>query len=158
MADPGAGAIVLQPSKDHVFLNRVLNHPEVSKWMLGLKPPFDCSKILQDPDTIFLANEHGGFLFLKEENQNYDVHTQFLPEGRGDSLRLARDAAFWMFTRSDAMSISTYVPYDNPAALRLTQAVGFERLPDIEVLGALCSYHKLSIKTWARSLCQQLSH
>lgn len=126
--------------------------------MLGLKPPFDCSKILNDPDTILLANEYGGFLFLKEQDQNYDVHTQFLPEGRGKSLQLARDAAYWMFTRSDAMSITTYVPHDNVAALRLTEATGFERLADIEVLGVPCSFHILTIKQWARSLCQPQSH
>jgi hypothetical protein len=125
--------------------------------MLGLKPPFDSSQLLSNPDNIYLANEYGGFLFIKDGDRTYDVHTQILPEGRGTSLALARDAAFWMFTRSDAMALSTYVPYDNPAALRLTEAMAFQRLPDIEVSGTVCAKYLLTIKQWARSLCQQQS-
>ena len=149
--------MMLSRSTDAAQLNSVLNHPEVSRWMLGLQPPFDCTQVLSNPDNIYLATEYGGFLFIKEEGRAYDVHTQFLPEGRGNSLALARDAAFWMFTRSDAMAISTYVPHDNPAALALTVSMGFERMPDIEVNGVSCSYHLLTIKQWARSLCQQQS-
>src|SRR5687768_12316560 len=105
--------MTLQRSTDAAFLNQVVDNPEVSRWMLGFEPPYDLSPLVANPDNIFLANEHGGFLFLKQEQYTYGVHTQFLPEGRGNSLPLARDAAFWMFTQSDALAIETYVPVDN---------------------------------------------
>lgn len=150
---------MLQRSKDADHLNEVLNHPEVSRWMLGLPPPYDCSQLLANSDNVYLANEHGGFLFLKQDDYVYEVHTQFLPEGRGNSLRLARDAAFWMFTRSDALAITTYVPTDNPAALALTNAMGFLTCQDHkEFNGRTCTVHLLTIKDWARSLCQRQSH
>lgn len=146
---------MLQRSTDAALLNRVVNHPEVARWMLGFEPPYDLSPLIQNPANIFLANEHGGFLFLKQEHDVYEVHTQFLPEGRGNSLPLARDAAFWMFTQSDALAIQTYVPESNLPALRLTQAMGFSCWGESEVNGHACSVYVLTIKEWARGLCQQ---
>lgn len=150
--------MMLQRSTDADFLNRVVNHPEVSRWMLGFKPPFDLSHLVNDPANIFLANEHGGFLFLKQEDYTYGVHTQFLPEGRGNSLRLARDAAFWMFTQSDALAIETYVPVDNVAARKLTIATGFSLWHSMEVNGRACELYFFTLKQWAKTLCQQPSH
>lgn len=149
--------MTLARSTDAVLLNRVVNHPEVSRWMLGFKPPYDLSPLVQDPANIFLANEHGGFLFIKQEQYTYGVHTQFLPEGRGNSLSLARDAAFWMFTQSDALAIETYVPADNVAALKLTLAMGFSHWLDTEVNARPCGIYVLTLKQWAKSLCQQQS-
>ncbi len=146
---------MLQRSTDVDLLNRVVNHPEVSKWMVGILPPYDMSPLLENPDNIFLANEHGGFLYLKQEHSVYEVHTQFLPEGRGNSAPLARESVFWMFTQSDALAITTYVPKDNPKAKRLTLATGFTLWGEMMVNGYECEVYMLTLKEWAKSLCQR---
>lgn len=145
----------LQRSYDAEFLNSVLNHPEVSRWMIGFEPPYDLSSVLANPANVFLANAHGGFLFVADEERfKYEVHTQFLPEGRGSSLALARDAALYMFAHTACLAIETYVPHDNEAARRLTLAMGFVPCGDIEVNERPCTVYLLTIKTWARTLCQ----
>lgn len=150
--------MTLYRSTNAEHLNRVLNHPEVARWMVGISPPYDSSAVLADSSNIYLANEHGGFLFISEDEYVYEVHTQFVPEGRGDSLARAKEAAYWMFTRTDCLAIRTYVPEDNPAALALTRAMFFVENGRIEVMGRQCTVHLLTIKDWARSLCQQQSH
>jgi hypothetical protein len=150
---------MLERSTDAAHLSRVMSHPEVARWMMGLPPPYDASPLVSNPDNVYLANEHGGFLFLKQEaNAVYEVHTQLLPEGRGNSLPLARFAAWYMFTKTDCEAIETYVPHDNHAALGLTKAMGFEHWIDCHVLSQPCSIYILTLKQWARSLCQPQSH
>ncbi len=149
-------AIQLKPSKDAAFLNQVVNHPEVAKWMCGYSPPFDLTETLQLDSTVFLANQYGGFLFVYDNGHPgcYEVHTQFLPEGRGRALELAKQAAWYMFTKTDAIAISTYVPASNEAAYRLTLSMGFVRYGIKVVNFEECDMFMLSIKDWARNLCQ----
>lgn len=151
----GSASNLLARCTDAEFLNSVVNHPEVARWMVGFEPPFDFSPVLADQANVFLANCHGGFLFVAtQERCKYEVHTQFLPEGRGNSLALARDAAWYMFTQTDCLAIETYVPAGNEAARRLTLSMGFKPCLDIEVNGHECTVYMLNIKSWARGLCQ----
>lgn len=145
--------MTLARSTDAAFLNRVVNHPEVARWMVGFLPPFDFTAVLRDPANIFLANEHGGFLFIGEPDV-YEVHTQFLPEGRGQSLELAREAAWHIFTQTDALAIRTYVPEGNEAAKRLTERMGFVFCDQVTINGHDADVYILNVKKWARSLCQ----
>lgn len=146
----------LQRSYDAALLNAVVNHPEVSRWMIGIQPPYDLSAVLANTANVFLANQYGGFLFVRGEvGYRYEVHTQFLPEGRGDSFRFAKQAAWHMFTKTDCLEIETYVPKENAAAWGLTVAMSFKPCGEIEVNGHDCTVFVLNIKTWAMSLCQQ---
>jgi len=155
----GTGSVegFVKPSKDAAFLNRVANDPSVFPWIsLGLKPPLDLTALLEDEHNIFLANEFGGFLFIAKPDYVYDVHTQFLPEGRGrTALAAAREAAFHMFTKTDAMRIDTTVALANRAADRLTRMMGFSKWGETEVNGTPSNYYVLTLKEWARGLtCQ----
>lgn len=123
--------------------------------MLGFIPPFDFAPVLAKESNVFLANEYGGFLFVRLKAGRYEVHTQFLPEGRGNSLALAREAAWHMFTQTDCLEIETYAPKENEAAWRLTVSMGFRPIRSKKVNGRVCTVFLLNIKTWARSLCQQ---
>lgn len=147
--------MMLQRSTDADFLNRVLNHPEVARWMCGFQPPFDLSSVLGNDANVFLANKFGGFLFVKLGKGRYEVHTQLLPEGRGNSLELAKDAAWYMFTQTDCMEIQTYSPKENLPAWKLTVSMGFRPIRGKKLNGHQCTVFSLDIKTWARSLCQQ---
>lgn len=147
---------MLEISRDAVFLNNVINHPEVFPHVsLGAKSPLDLSSVLEDHRNYFLANEYGGFLLLAQPDYVYQVHTQFLPEGRGrKALSAARWAEQFMFTRTDALRLDTTVAYDNKAADWFTRKVGFVKWDDVEVNGVMSHYYVLTLKQWARNLCQ----
>lgn len=149
---------MLKRSTDAAFLNRVVNHPEIARWMCGLQPPFDLAPALAHPSTIFLANEYGGFLFLADGNEAYEVHTQFLPEGRGNTLELARQAAWYIFTQTEALAIRTHVPDGNVAARKLTERMGFALCGELWINDHRSDIYILNVKQWARSLCQSQFH
>lgn len=144
-------------STDAEFLNRVLNDPTVFPLVsLGLPGPLDIAPILANESNVFLQAEYGGFLFIAKPEYVYDVHTQFLPEGRGaHALRLAKEAAFYMFTQTDALRIDTTVAFTNKAAHRLTRMMGFSKWGETEINGVPSHYYVLTLKQWARGLsCQ----
>ena len=146
----------MEVSKDSGLLNRVINDPAVFPWVsLGLKPPFDLTELVENDANIFMANEHGGFLFIAKPDFVYEVHTQFLPIARGPCvLRWAKECAYHMFTKTDALRIDTTVSVDNRAAEKLTLAMGFTKWGEVEVLGVPSNYYVLTMKQWARNLCQ----
>lgn len=153
----GCAEPTIAPSRDAEFLNRVVNDPSVFPWIsLGLKPPLDLTALLADENNIFLANGFGGFLFIAKPDYIYEVHTQLLPEGRGKlALIAAKEAAFHMFTKTEAIRIDTTVAFGNKAADRLTRMMGFTKWGDTEVNGIPSHYYVLTLKEWARGLtCQ----
>lgn len=114
---------------DAALINRVLNHPEVFPWVAapGIER-FDFSEVAKDPANYVLVNEYGGFVFVPKGEGRYEVHTQFIPEGRRGALRAAREAAAFMFEGTDCTEILTYVPEGNRGAKRLTELMHFEFL------------------------------
>lgn len=139
-------------SFDVQFLNRVVNDPAMEKSRLGVKN-IDLTAAVSDPENIFLANEYGGFLFMKD-GDGYEVHTNFLPEGRGKvALDAARDAAAYIFTQTDAHWIRTLVPRGNVAAYALTKAMGFQATGDhVRVNDTLCRVFELKFEVYFASL------
>jgi hypothetical protein len=107
-------------------LNVVLNHPEVFRWVSapGVER-FDFTSIAAEPRNVVLMNDHGGFVCVPQGEGVYEVHTQFLPEGRKGALRAAREATAYMFEQTDCVALSTYVPEGNKGAKRLTELMGF---------------------------------
>lgn len=108
-------------------LNAVVNHPDVRPWVGAGSFELDLSSVVADPANVLLMNEHGGCLFERVGAGLYEVHTQFVPEGRGPgALQAVRDALHWMFTRTDAVEIQTKVPVNNLPALALVKSIGGE--------------------------------
>lgn len=144
----------MKVSRDADFLNRVVNHPSVFPWVsLGQEGPLDLSPVLDLESTVFLADETGGFLFVDCGGGLYEVHTQFLPEGRGHGvLKKAREAARYMFTRTPCLAVKTFVAYGNDAAHKLTLAMGFDEVGEMEILGKPGRLFLLTVKGW---VCQQ---
>jgi hypothetical protein len=104
---------------------------------------------------VFLACATGGFLFIECADAIYEVHTQFLPEGRGPGvLHMARQAVGYMFTETPCLAIRTFVSDNNEAARKLTFAVGFKEAGRVDVFGSEVMSYLFTVKDWARSLCQ----
>ena len=117
---------------DPAFLNQVVNHADVRPWLgQDRASPISMDALIANFENIALVNEWGGFVFAKLGPGIYEVHTQFLPAGRGErAVTAARQAARYMFKEAKAEVLLTDVPEDNSGALRLALATGFEQLRD----------------------------
>lgn len=147
-------------SRDSEFINSVVNTPGVVEWIKGpLETPIDLSPLVDNKDNYLLVADTGGFLFVKKgQLPLYEVHTQFLP-GSQKVLEKAKDAAFYMFTKTDCIEIMTCVPSLNVAARRLTKQMQFEYVGQkgewpINGVNYPLDYYTLTIKRWAVKLCQ----
>lgn len=109
------------------FFNRICNLPEVRP-SLGGEGEIDVSSVVTDPKNFALRTEHGGFILIAHGAGFYSVHTQFASEGRGAHAISAMKAGLdFMFTRTDAMRISSHCPDNNPGALGLAVKGGAKR-------------------------------
>ncbi len=146
---------VLKRSFDKAFLFYVVNHDDVFPSVsMGQPKPLELGFALEDERNIFLANDHGGFLFMKKGECLYEVHTLFLKSGRGPQVyAAAKEAANFMFRKTDAMIIATVIALNNAPAQKLAESVGFDPWGSGEVNGVQVDMFELSIKRWAQ--CQQ---
>lgn len=142
----------LKVSRDAALLNRVLNDPSVLPYVSLGRESVDVAPLFENDSTVFLATEHGGFLFVLCGDGLYEVHTQFLPEGRAGVLALAREAVQYMFTRTPAIAVATFVVDGNERARRLTLAMGFREIGAKSINGFCGKGYLLTIKEW---VCQQ---
>lgn len=112
---------------DHERFDEVMNHPKVKPYVsLGIDDLPSSAPLIEDPANVCLMNEHGGFLFHQFAPYQYDVHTIFLPDGRGKkALDAALEAKRIMFEEFHARRLVTFVPFDNVPARKLAEAAGF---------------------------------
>jgi RimJ/RimL family protein N-acetyltransferase len=136
---------------DPAFLNSVINHPEVRPWVGG-EGEVDVTAQLINPSNVALVNEFGGFILIQHTPGSYEVHSQFLPEGRGRSAREAMREGFdYMFTRTNCEQVITQVPDNNRAAAGLARLAGFRELFRREnAKRGPTSYMVLTIDEWAQ--------
>jgi len=111
---------------DTAAFERVVHHPEVKPYLsLGQEIP-NLAPYITDPRNYCYMNEFGGFLLVNSGPDEYDVHTAFLPEGRGPHLvELAISVRDRMFQENGAVVLRTFVEHGNVAARRLAKAAGF---------------------------------
>lgn len=152
-------AIALEVCREYSAerINVVCNHPDVRPWLGGGTGALDLSATIADQRNVLLMGEGGGLLFVCLRPGQYEVHTQFLPDARGENaVKVTRDALRYMFTRTDAAEILTKVPECNKGAKGLVRAInGTKRFrresawiaPD----GTPCAvdYYALTIQDWA---------
>lgn len=139
---------------DHV--NIIANHPDVRPWVAGGTDAIDLTPVVDISANILLLNEHGGCFFERVGAGIFEVHTLFLPEGRGPAAVAAvKDALHWMFTQTDCIELQTKVPSGNKGALGLVRAIHgtlqFHR--DAVWPGPSgmvgCGFYSLGINDWA---------
>lgn len=111
-------------SFDAIEANRIVNDQSVLP-LIGNVDSIDLSDIISNPANVLLLSDGGCFLFMHDE-AGYEVHTSFLEGFRGRHVITASlNAARWMFTHTDCMSIVTRIPAFNKAASLAVRAVGF---------------------------------
>jgi hypothetical protein len=115
----------LHRARDATFLNRVANDPSVRPH-IGGEGVLDFQPLLNQPLVVALQGEHGAFLFQPLDATRFELHTLFLPEGRGLSLlKAAAEAARYMFVETSCTEIVTKVPQSNRAADFMVRKCGF---------------------------------
>jgi hypothetical protein len=109
---------------DASLFNAVANHPDVRPW-LGGEGELDLTPIVSDPQNYALWFGSGGFILHAGPAASYEVHSQFTPEGRRSSFEAMRAGMDYMFTRTNALQLTTFLPDNNPAAKGLALKGGF---------------------------------
>ena len=105
------------------FLESVANHPRVYPYV-SVK---GCGEIRFGPiwaDCVALQWDDGGFLFHRQDEGVYEVHTLFLP-GAKDAAGKAQQAREYMFDNG-ARLLLTQVPRDLPHVRRFAEKAGFK--------------------------------
>ena len=76
------------------------------------------ANLLADPRNVGLVIEGGAFMFAQLEPGIYEANASFLSEYRGAYAKAAiREAASWMFCRTDAVTLFARIPQCNARAL-----------------------------------------
>lgn len=138
------------------FLNRVANDPEVRPWLGEGPAEIDLSQVIANHLNIALEAPHGGWVLINQGDGAFELHTMFLPAGRGASYaRHAQLALQWLFTRTEAVEIRTKIPDTNLAANTAARLAGFHEVfrregiwDDGEGNFCGCSFQKLTIDDW----------
>jgi hypothetical protein len=139
---------------DPLFLNMVANHPAVRP-TLGGDGPIDLTAILADPDNRAYETGNGGLVCQHLGTGRYDVHTLFLPEGRGaEAYQAMRETADDLFAATDCVEILTTVPCLNRAAAVAARRLCFEvrfagQIPWAGGARAEAEFFGLSLSRWA---------
>lgn len=109
-------------------LNTIVNHQDVRPWVAAYGQGYlDLTPVVANPDNYLLMGEGGGFLFVQQEPGIYEVHSQFLPEHRGENvITAARDAERYMFCRTDCIEIRSKVPAGNAGAAAFARKMRYE--------------------------------
>jgi hypothetical protein len=128
---------MLERTFDADRFDAVMRHPSVLPHVsLGLDDIPSSAMLIHDPANVCLMNEHGGFLFRQFSPDQYDVHTVFLPSGRGSkAVDAALEAKRIMFNEFHARRLVTFVPFTNRTARKLAEAAGFVEDMDAECMG-----------------------
>lgn len=136
---------------DAAHLNRVANDPTVRP-MLGGIGDLDVQGLLSTPSNIALENEHGGFIFVCDDAGRYELHTMFLPSGRGAAVLAAvSEALRFMFTATDCGEVITKVPRANRAAAFMARRAGFRlmfRRDGAWSDGTAVEYFSMTLDDW----------
>lgn len=106
---------------DHERADFIINHPDVLPFVSFDDTPLPISiePLVEDTrNYLFLSQSGGFFLHCKNEAQSaYELHTFYLPDGRGREVHDAARGMFeFMFCKTSATRIYTTVPDDAPHA------------------------------------------
>ena len=111
-------------SESPAFLESVANDPRVYPFV-SVK---GCGEIRFGPiwaDCVGLQWEDGGFIFHKQDEGVYEVHTLFLPKAKDTSAK-AQEARAHMFDVVGARLLLTQVARDLPHVRRFAEKAGFK--------------------------------
>lgn len=107
-------------------INEIVNDPSVYPMVHGYSDgPIDLGGIIEMEETLALVGEHGSLVFVQFQPGIWEVHSQCLPEGRGEwMLAFTNGCLKWAFCKTAAMEILTRCPKGNAAAVALAKRIG----------------------------------
>lgn len=127
-------------------LNALANHPEVRPWLFGPEGPLYLTPLVENPAVVTLEAEHGAFMLIPLSDTLYELHTMFLPEGRGvEFFGHAAEMFRYVFTRTPCLEVVTKVPDENRAAAVAATRAGMRQ----RFHRAGISFRSLTIEQWA---------
>lgn len=137
---------MIRRSMNPARVNELANHPEVRPWLLGADGQLDLTSLVMNPAVVVLEGEHGAFLLVPIGETTYELHTMWVPEGRGKPFFADAAEMFrYIFTRTPALEIATKVPDANRGAAVATAKTNFRE----RFHRAGMSFRALSIEDWA---------
>jgi len=124
---PACPLVTAERSFDVEHFERVANDPSVRPF-IGGDGDVVLKDIVTDPQNFCFKTANGAFLLWALGAGRYDVHSLFLPDGRGlEASQAMWEVAAYMFTHTDCLEGRTTVPEGNAAAGALAMRGGFER-------------------------------
>lgn len=138
--------------------HRIINHETVRQYMGGdgELTRENLAPIIDDVNNYAFETEHGGYILWNLGSGRYDVHSLFLPEGRGlEAARAMHEVSMYMFTRTDCTEGRTTVPEMNAGAMVLAKRGGFELRFELDRLSwktgqtIKASFLSLTLEKWA---------
>jgi len=147
-------AIGVQRTLDGRRLTAIANHPDVRPWLGGGDEPIDMVPLVENPGNLTFETASGGVLCVGLGAGRYDVHSMFLPDGRGaEALDAMTAVADYMFTTTDCIEGRTTVPMLNRAALVAARRAGFEQRYTSQIPWGTsyveAEFYALSLERWA---------
>lgn len=123
-------------TRDAGFLNSVANHVSVRGWLGldvhgSLSSKLDLQPIFDSGQGHALVNEHGGYVLIDLGQGVWEIHTMFLPSGRGaPAYEAAREVMAHVFHETDCQTLYTQLPNNNPQAKAYARWGGFRKIED----------------------------
>jgi hypothetical protein len=134
-------------------LAKVWSHPDVKPWVALGSPELlteeNAQKIL-DAGAMYLHNDYGGFLLVPNDDATvFEVHTQFVPEGRGALVYgFADECIRLMFEKTPCEMLRTFIPDGNHAAYSFARRCGFVVFDSCVQMGRSGRILVLTVKKW----------
>jgi hypothetical protein len=142
-------------SMNYKHFEHVANHDSVRPF-IGGTGPLRLRNVIENVRNYAFETAHGGFILLDCGSGRYDVHSLFLPEGRGaEAMQAMYDVEAYMFTRTDCTEGRTTVPESNAGAMVMAKRAGFElrfeleRMPWKEPSTTKASFLAVTLEKWA---------
>ncbi|HLX21627.1 MAG TPA: hypothetical protein VKR23_15890 [Gaiellaceae bacterium] len=151
---PPASTRPVRRTLDGARLTVVVNDPEVRP-TIGGDGALDLTPLIQDPLNVCFETDHGGILCLALGSGRYDVHSLFLPEGRGaEAFDAMQAVADYMFSATDCTEGRTTVPCAHRPAAFAARKAGFESRFTIAIpwtggTPVTAEFFALPIERWA---------
>lgn len=143
---------------DKGLIESICNDPLIRTWTAFQGAPLcDAAKYLTAP-SFAVVGEQGCFLAHHLDGTRYVIHTNLLPEFRGErAVEASKEALALAFLKTDATELLTMVPATIPHARLLARQMGFRLLFNrqnvwpVEGKWFSMGFFSLSLDDWIRS-------
>jgi hypothetical protein len=126
--------ILVQPTEDRDFLNRMVNRPEIFPFVTDDRHvmPLDCSSLHTEQNFILRVTvddvEAAFAAFLDRGKGTYEMHSGVLPEFRRGGLvvKMGRAVVEWMMTHTNCTLLITWAWAHAKHVRLMTRLIGFK--------------------------------